>query len=398
MQSRIRLSIRFIFIFAVIVSCWSLVAQSQAQEAGSAQESPDFPYVAKITGDNVNIRSGPGTNYYRCGQLNTGEKVTVVGTQFSWSQIKPPDGSFSWISQQYIRIDAKDPNTGLLTGDRVRVWAGSEHLEPMYSTSFQVYLDIGDKVKLTGEEKGSYYKIEPPQGAYLWVLSKYTEPAESAEEPEPNKVTEPTTEEITEPKEPAEPNQSEPKEKSQQEKMLQKYHQLREQIKAEQEKELSRQDYSQIKAGLEKLAEDKELDQVSKYAEAYLKLIERYDLAKAVENQLRLQSEHLSAAMEKIQKARDEKLRKIQNLGKYAVVGTLKASMIYGEESPLRQYRVVDDEGKIICYAAPAEQIRQIDMKKFYDHKVGLVGEIMEHPHLAGAMVKFTAIENIVGK
>jgi SH3-like domain-containing protein len=58
------------------------------------------PYIAEITGNDVNIRSGPGTNYYRCGKLNKDDKVEVLSAQLGWSRIVPPPGSFSWISMQ----------------------------------------------------------------------------------------------------------------------------------------------------------------------------------------------------------------------------------------------------------------------------------------------------------
>ena len=57
---------------------------------------PSFPYVAEITGNDVRIRSGPGTNFYDCGKLYKGDRVEVVSTQLGWSRIVPPADSFSW--------------------------------------------------------------------------------------------------------------------------------------------------------------------------------------------------------------------------------------------------------------------------------------------------------------
>ncbi|GAH19435.1 unnamed protein product, partial [marine sediment metagenome] len=90
----------------------------RAASAGGAEESVlSFPYVAEITGDNVNIRSGRGTNYYGCGKLNKGDRVKVVNHLLGWSCIVPPTGSFSWISTQYIGIDPDKPTVGIVTGD-----------------------------------------------------------------------------------------------------------------------------------------------------------------------------------------------------------------------------------------------------------------------------------------
>src|SRR4030042_477474 len=48
--------------------------------------------------------------------------------------------------------------------------------KPMHSTTVQMELNKGDKVELMGEEMDDYYKIAPPTGAYLWVLTQYTKP------------------------------------------------------------------------------------------------------------------------------------------------------------------------------------------------------------------------------
>ena len=95
MQSRIHLFI--------LVCLASLVSVGSAQEtstlpeksvsAGNVEEAiPSFPYVAEITGNDVHIRCGPGTNYYHCTKLNKTGRVEVVSSQFSWSRIVPPAG------------------------------------------------------------------------------------------------------------------------------------------------------------------------------------------------------------------------------------------------------------------------------------------------------------------
>jgi uncharacterized protein YgiM (DUF1202 family) len=184
---------KFINLFIILVCLISSASVGFAQQpSASPQESvsttdaeanePSFPYIAEITEDNVNIRSGPGTNYYHCGKLNTGDRVKVVASKHSWSHIVPPDGSFSWISKQYISIEPNNPRIGVVTGEAVRVYAGSDFLKPMHSTTEQLELNKGDKVELMGEEMDDYYKIVPPTGAYLWVLTQYTKPLGAAGE------------------------------------------------------------------------------------------------------------------------------------------------------------------------------------------------------------------------
>lgn len=54
-------------------------------------------YVATQS-KNLNVRSGPGTNYGIVGSLSKGSRVTVVGTSGSWSRI----GTSRWVSSEYL--------------------------------------------------------------------------------------------------------------------------------------------------------------------------------------------------------------------------------------------------------------------------------------------------------
>ena len=128
MKSHAKLLILGIIICSIFMGLISFAQESEEPTTATADTIlPDFPYIAEITGDNLYIRSGSGTNFYQCGKLNKGDRVKVVGRVFSWSRIVPPEGSFSWISARYIEVDSEDPTLGTVTGDNVRVYAGSEY-------------------------------------------------------------------------------------------------------------------------------------------------------------------------------------------------------------------------------------------------------------------------------
>ncbi|MHC4284039.1 MAG: SH3 domain-containing protein [Planctomycetota bacterium] len=150
----------------------SAVKPGDANKPGSSS----FPYTAEVTEDNAPIRCGSGTHFYICGKLKKGDKVKVVSSQFNWSRIVPPPGSFSWISMRYVSIDPDDPTTGIVTAEDIRVYAGSETREPIHSETLQLKLNRGDEVKLIETQTRDYFKIVPPVGAYLWVSTKYTKP------------------------------------------------------------------------------------------------------------------------------------------------------------------------------------------------------------------------------
>jgi len=380
--------------FFIIVILAGLVSISFAQQAPAIPERPasienvnavnipSFPYVAEMTGDNVYIRSGPGTNYYECGRLNKASRVEVVSTQFSWSRIVPPSGSFSWISMQYVSIDPNNPAVGIVSGDNVRVYAGSDTVKPLYSTTLQLKLNRGDKVKMLGEEKDNYYKIAPPAGAYLWVSTQYTRLLGPVGEVEI--IAEPEIESV-------DTAMIVATDLSVEAEKIKEYYVLEKQIQAEQAKPIDQQNYANIKKSLAKIARNKQAGKAVRYSEFAAKMIERFELALAVAKEVQLQNAELKQIMEKIEKARMTRLDEYQELGGFTVVGQFQTFETYGPG----HYRVIDDSGKTICYALPGDPESEIDLSNFVGKKVGLVGTIEPHVETEGALVRFTEITEL---
>ena len=372
-SSKIRNSIILMFAFLFLSSQVGFAAAAGEPNEAAA---PSFPYVAEITGDNLYIRSGPGTNYYHCGKLNKGDKVKVVDKQFSWSCIVPPAGSFSWISMQYVNIDPNNPAAGTVTGDSVRVYAGSDYVKPLYSTTLQGKLNRGDKVRLLGEQMDDYYKITPPAFAYLWVSTDFTKPLGPVSKvplagPNGTLVVGP--------------------EMVSAEVRLKEYQALEKQIKAEQAKPMDQQNYTKIKRGLVTIADDKAAGKAARYAEFMIKQIDGFELALAVGKEVQLQNKQLQKIKEGIDKARVRRLAEVEDMGRFAVVGRLKTFTTYGPG----HYRIVNESGKTICYALPANQASTRNLGRLIDRKVGLVGKVEPHRQTAGALVRFTEIVEI---
>jgi uncharacterized protein YgiM (DUF1202 family) len=378
-----------LFVLVIVAALAPVVfAQQSAAAPGDSQEveSTSFPYTAEITGDDVYVRSGPGTNFYHCGKLNKGEKVKVVDKQFSWSRIVPPAGSFSWISTDYVKISPGDPSVGTVTGDNVRVYAGSDYVKPLYSTTLQGKLSTGEKVKLLGEQLDDYYKIAPPAFAYLWVSTQFTKPV-----PEPVVTPAPvTTQTKIEPNEPADVNApAEAVETPETPKTpLEKYRELKKQVEAERAKPADQQDYTKLKKALLEIVNDKEAGNAARYAQFIVGQIEGYELALAVTKEVQLQNQQLEKVQAKIDKAKETRLAAVKNMGKFAVVGEFQTYQTYGPGN----YRIVDDEGKMICYALPTGAAAQLDLDSYIGQKVGLVGTIEPHLPTKKALVRFTEI------
>lgn len=416
-----RLSSRLVYVCLLVAAILAgSAAPGLASETSSAAEpvkTPDvtdaqtFPFMAEITGDNVYYRSGPGTNFYECGKLNQGDKVKVVSKQFSWYRIVPPPKSFAWISTQYVKIDPADPDFGIVTGDRVRVYAGSDRVKPHYSTSLLGKLNKGEKVRLLGEQLDEYYKIAPPASAYLWVSTYFTKPLPPEKTPPVTKAESP--EKVTPPAPAVKPGDvpkvvkidvtAEPgaleaaavrdaaktvPQEVQPKSRLEQYQALQKRIQEERVKPWDQQDYKDIKKELTEIADDKEAGKVAEYAKKVLERVAGIEFAISVIDQVRTQNEQLQKIQAGIDKARQSKLAEVQDLSRFAVTGKLQPFALYGEGN----YRIVDDSGKMLCYALPSDQVSQMNLSSLIGKKVGLVGTIQPHLPTKQAMVRFSEI------
>ena len=376
----------------LLPAVWAEEKVSPSEESVSAVDTNDantlpFPYIAEITANDVYVRSGPGTNYYSCGKLNQAEKVIVVGSKFSWSQIVPPAGSFSWISQQYVSIDSNKPDIGIVTGNKVRVYAGSDYKEPIHSTTMQQKLDEGHKVSLLGEEKDGYYKIAPPKGVYLWVSTQYTRAIAPVTVEIEKLELQPAAEVNTPPTPMVVPTKI-----SIEAQKLKDYRSLQKQIETERAKPMEQQNYTEIKKSLTKIAGDKKAGKAGRYSNSALKQIRRFELALAAKGTVKSQEIQLQQVNRHIEDVRQKKLAKIRDLGKFAIIGEFQTSLIYGPEEQLKHYRILDDSGSTLCYALASGPAAKVDLDKFVGKKVGLIGSIEPYPQTSGALVQFIEV------
>jgi hypothetical protein len=170
----------FLAFVAIPFACSAVIAPSR----GFAEQA--FPYKAFVATDEVYVRSGPGQNYYPTDKLANGAEVEVYRHDpGGWCAIKPVEGSFSWVSSQYVKME--EGNLGVVTGHNVSARVGSKFSDVRGSE--QVHLKKGEVVEVLETKKvGSgtspsqtWYKIAPPSGEFRWVALKYLEPAYARE-------------------------------------------------------------------------------------------------------------------------------------------------------------------------------------------------------------------------
>ncbi len=148
----------------------------------TAVASDAFPYKACVTADDVYVRSGPGDNYYPTDKLKAGTEVEVYRHDpGGWFAIRPPKGSFSWVSSRHLQFDGNHLAT--ISGERVAARVGSRLSD--VRDVIQVRLHNGEAVEVveprrnaqSGDETtAAWCKIAPPSGEFRWVSGRFVDP------------------------------------------------------------------------------------------------------------------------------------------------------------------------------------------------------------------------------
>lgn len=409
---------------------WILAASALAEEATFGPTPPQapnyasmqFPQIAEVTGDNVNVRSGPGRTHYETMLLNRGDRVTVLGVEHNtWAEILPPNGSYSWIAKSKVQITPENPQTGVVViddnGVGARVWAGSDYVEPLHSIRQQVKLYRGDVVELAApaDAEADYYKIQPPAGAHLYISTDFLnflgtpeqiKPLELPTRPdveEQTPVTEPTelpVDETTEPAPiqefapgaevptapttpttPGETTQPQAAPQTAEAAAVERITELSSMIDEELKKPLASQDYTVIREALQTIQSDPQSGKASPYAQLLLERIGRYELAAEVNRQLAGQEESLESKLERIKRAQQaQRQQAAVQENPYLFVGTIKPSHVYTGKTGTRRYLITDSAGRILAYALPGNSSVQVKLDSLTGQRAGIKGTVLNDP------------------
>ena len=432
-----------LLLLTVIIMLTGLVVPALAAEEQSATtKTPEvagkpadaqYPFVAQVVGDNIYVRSGNSTADYPSTKISGPDTVTVVDEVFGWARILPPVGCYSWVYKAYVKLDPKDPTVGVITGNSVNVWAGAEKIEAGRSSGSQTQLNSGEVVTLFADqpETSEYYKIEPPTGAHLWIsvdYLKYISPVvrdkpivipprpdnmgtdaaaqPSGQQPRPKFTnldtaapdqTPPAVKvEIKEEVKVPEPKKVEaPKFTVKENELMQDCYKIETGIDEELKKSINLQNYTEAKQSLEAIKNQPDAGKAAAYAQYQLDRIQRYELARDVTEALSKQDEQLEKAKANIEKAHQEKLKKMPIEVNYLYAGTLKPSHVYTSKTGQKRYILIDTSGKILCYIIAASPVIDAQLQSKVNTVVGINGEIVSDAKSLVALVAATQIESM---
>jgi uncharacterized protein YgiM (DUF1202 family) len=142
-----------------------------------ANGEESFPYTGFVARDRTPLLSGPGDDHYATDELKRGTEVEVYRrAEGGWLAIRPPQSSFSWVSQRDVKLTGQT-DVAEVIGSAAVSWIGSNVLE-VSDHRWLVKLDRGESVTLLGKERRRmltagksdvFYKITPPSGEFRWL-------------------------------------------------------------------------------------------------------------------------------------------------------------------------------------------------------------------------------------
>jgi len=118
----------------------------------------------EITGDNVNVRSGPSINASVVSRVNTGNEVTFLAVEDDWVKVKLDNGTSAYISAQFAVPKKVD---GLVIAANVNVRA-----LPNTSSEVLGLVSAGEVYEAFGV-CGDFYAITYKDGATAYIHQDY---------------------------------------------------------------------------------------------------------------------------------------------------------------------------------------------------------------------------------
>lgn len=167
-----------------LICCQLCVGSTHGGEA-------TFPYAVEVAGDEVEVRSGPGWHYYVTQRLPHGTRVEVYRHDpGGWLAIRPPRESFSLVVARNVARTG-DPHVAEVVQDATVAWIGSAQA-PVPQHKWQVRLDRGELVEVLGDQMMAvgpgfatekYCRVAPPAGEFRWIHQRQTVAGGAAGDP-----------------------------------------------------------------------------------------------------------------------------------------------------------------------------------------------------------------------
>ncbi len=153
--------------FPVVVLCAGLLGVGWVG-AGSAQAEPAILAVGEISGNQVNVRTGPSRNHFAFTHLALGDPVIIAGEEGDWFRIFLPPYRTCWVHGDYLNPASSDTVVVSGTSVLVRVRPGTTYTPLGTVKRGQVLRATGVK-----DSSGTWLELTAPLGVHAYVHKSY---------------------------------------------------------------------------------------------------------------------------------------------------------------------------------------------------------------------------------
>lgn len=390
---------RVALLAALFAAPASVLIPAQAQEAPAPTQT-EKPWLGRVKGDGVRLRSGAGVNHAPIHVLDKGDELVVVGTKEGWMQVRLPKGAACWVASELV-VAAADGKSYTVKGDRVNLRGSPD------TNSFPIG-QVGKGKQLaacmdgqTGQAVVSekYVRVIPPEEATAYVSGEFIEkvrdiapeklvnpqPAPEERKVDPNATVEkpsegPKSDAVADghaPKaeeKPAPAKRQPTKEELDDERKT--FDELRIMLRDELRKPAAEVNLTNLRKMFEQYAEFALDEKLQAEAKA---LIEKIDatvkLLEAEKKRLADEQAKRAAELERIKKEALEKKEPKEDLGpaNYIAKGTVGSTGNLAKTPA--SHRMFDENGKVLY------DLRwdKGDLAKYWGKFVGVTGEIKEY-------------------
>ncbi|MBP1968767.1 N-acetylmuramoyl-L-alanine amidase [Virgibacillus natechei] len=118
---------------------------------------PTHADEAEINVDNLNIRSGPGTDFDTVGQADIDQVYTVINKQDEWVEVELDDGT-GWITTEYITLKSEPEDFTEMT---ITIQHDNTQFRNGPSTDYEIihFADTGTTYNAIDQD-GDWYEVE----------------------------------------------------------------------------------------------------------------------------------------------------------------------------------------------------------------------------------------------
>ncbi|KPK73972.1 MAG: hypothetical protein AMJ79_14870 [Phycisphaerae bacterium SM23_30] len=363
--------------FVMVLSLWAQQTVDPSVSNDSVQltePTARFPYVGRITGTKVYIRSGPAEVYYPVGQFDLGQLVVVHEEKYgSWARVAPTSQKQTLTEAELAELVGKEIIRGQVTGNRGRVRAGSvDIVPPAHASEVQTKCNMGDEVRVIGQ-RDNFYKIECPAGCFFWAALDYIESETPATKEAIDQVQQQEAAAAEEQKTAAQQTEQISKDR-------QEYLAAVEMLQLEQAKPMAQRDYQPIRERLEKLLDATASPAVKSTGQILLQQLARCETGLNLWKLSHQQNAQLKETLTKINQDRQkvELLVAAQSAvgatpDGIVVKGLLEKSAVFTAENKNLRFLVLDADNRIIYYAVAAKA--GLDLSGYVGKKVSMLGQ-----------------------